>query len=135
MIREDLEDALQQTRPSKGPYYCSYDVFKRMYPILARNAERAKQTQVLVLITLLDHRRRVPGSQLLVPAMSDARMAIHACLRRSDTYARYSKHQYVVLVPLENPDNAAVVERRLLSSYAATASAEKVPLQCRMVRL
>lgn len=135
IIREDLQETLQESRPTKGPYYCTYDVFKRMFPILARNAERTKQTQVLMLLSLQDARHRVPSPQMLAQAMGDLRLAVNATMRRSDTYTRYSKHQYALLIPLENPDNAALVEKRLQSNYAGTPSAPRAPLQCRWIKL
>lgn len=135
VIREDLQDSAKETRPVKGAYYCSYDAFKRMFPLMQRNAERTNQRLILLLLTLQDTKRHVPNAQTLLRSMADLRIAVQATLRRNDTFARYSKHQYILLLPLENPHHIATVEERIRNNFAATPSGEKVTVQSRSLRL
>lgn len=51
-IRDELSDALRSQRSDRGAFYCNYEVFKRMYAIVARTAQRARQVVALMLITV-----------------------------------------------------------------------------------
>lgn len=135
VIREDLLDASPDARPLKGAYYCSYDVFKRMYSLVQRTADRGKQKLVLLLITLQDGKRHLPSSQLLLETMTELRIAVQVCLRRSDTFARYSKNQYIVLLPVEDPDNIEAIEQRIVASFTSAVPETKLTLSMRSMPL
>ena len=91
-IRDELSDALRSQRSDRGAFYCNYEVFKRMYAIVARTAQRARQVVAL-------------------------KLAIAGTLRKSDTFTKYSRSQYALLLPMESADDMAVVERRLSAAY------------------
>ena len=57
-IRDELSDALRSQRSDRGAFYCNYEVFKRMYAIVARTAQRARQVVALMLITVQDVYKR-----------------------------------------------------------------------------
>ena len=53
----------------------------------------------------------------LAEAMDDLKLAIAGTLRKSDTFTKYSRSQYALLLPMESADDMAVVERRLSAAY------------------
>ena len=94
------------------------EVFKRMYAIVARTAQRARQVVALMLITVQGpDGGRAPEGEALAEAMDDLKLAIAGTLRKSDTFTKYSRSQYALLLPMESADDMAVVERRLSAAY------------------
>ena len=117
-IRDELSDALRSQRSDRGAFYCNYEVFKRMYAIVARTAQRARQVVALMLITVQGpDGGRAPEGEALAEAMDDLKLAIAGTLRKSDTFTKYSRSQYALLLPMESADDMAVVERRLSAAY------------------
>ena len=69
-IRDELSDALRSQRSDRGAFYCNYEVFKRMYAIVARTAQRARQVVALMLITVQGpDGGRAPEGEALAEAM------------------------------------------------------------------
>lgn len=117
-IRDELSDALRSQRSDRGAFYCNYEVFKRMYAIVARTAQRARQVVALMHITVQGpDGGRAPEGEALAEAMDDLKLAIAGTLRKSDTFTKYSRSQYALLLPMESADDMAVVERRLSAAY------------------
>ena len=117
-IRDELSDALRSQRSDRGAFYCNYEVFKRMDAIVARTAQRARQVVALMLITVQGpDGGRAPEGEALAEAMDDLKLAIAGTLRKSDTFTKYSRSQYALLLPMESADDMAVVERRLSAAY------------------
>ena len=86
-IRDELSDALRSQRSDRGAFYCNYEVFKRMYAIVARTAQRARQVVALMLITVQGpDGGRAPEGEALAEAMDDLKLAIAGTLRKSDTF-------------------------------------------------
>lgn len=135
VIREDLRDAGPDARPVKGAYYCSYDAFKRIYSLVQRSADRSKQKLVLLLLTLQDTRRHTPAPQLLLETMTDLRIAVQISLRRSDTLARYSKNQYIVMLPLDSVDNLTAIEARIKAAFSAAVPETRLAVSMRSLVL
>lgn len=89
-----------------------------MYAIVARTAQRARQVVALMLITVQGpDGGRAPEGEALAEAMDDLKLAIAGTLRKSDTFTKYSRSQYALLLPMESADDMAVVERRLSAAY------------------
>ena len=86
--------------------------------IVARTAQRARQVVALMLITVQGpDGGRAPEGEALAEAMDDLKLAIAGTLRKSDTFTKYSRSQYALLLPMESADDMAVVERRLSAAY------------------
>ena len=117
-IREVGSDALRRQGSDRGAFYCNYEVFKRMYAIVARTAQRARQVVALMLITVQGpDGGRAPEGEALAEARDDLQLAIAGTRRKSDTFTKYSRSQYALLLPMESADDMAVVERRLSAAY------------------
>ena len=76
------------------------------------------QVVALMLITVQGpDGGRAPEGEALAEAMDDLKLAIAGTLRKSDTFTKYSRSQYALLLPMESADDMAVVERRLSAAY------------------
>lgn len=129
-IQQDLIQLNQSQAHIKGAFYCNYETFRRMYLLLARTAQRSGENLALMLVNVQDHKARVPVLPQLSPAMNTLENVISSCLRRSDVFCRYTKSQYVVLLPTSSLENAEVVVERMKKSF--TESVPKLQLTCKL---
>lgn len=114
IIRGDLREMSEEGGAAGGPMYCSYDVFKYMYQMLARSSERSGGSVVVLLLTL----RGKGGGELPAKTLSVGMSQIKALiskglLRKSDTVARYSQNQYLVMLSIDKSGSAQQVIDRL----------------------
>ena len=133
MIQEDLYELGRSQAHIKGAFFCKYETFRRMYLLLARTAQRSGDSVVLLLINVQDHKGRMPIVPQLNPAMDQLYHVISSCLRRSDVFCRYTKNQYVVLLPTNTMDNAQLVVERMKKGFAEYAG--RLQLACRLSAL
>lgn len=112
VIQNDLVDQAA----IKGAFYCQYGVFKQLYRLEARSVERSGQSIYLCLITL-----NVPASlddnKPLATAMTRMQQVITHSLRTGDPFARYSKNQYVIMLPSACYENSIMIGERILKNY------------------
>ena len=95
-IQEDLNEITKDQRPIRGAYFCPYEMFKHIYHMVARSAERAGNNVALLLLTLTKPGGGVLPKDLNVTAMLKLKSAISRALRKGDVFSRYSKSQYIL---------------------------------------
>ncbi|MFQ9679206.1 MAG: hypothetical protein ACLRZH_03050 [Ruthenibacterium lactatiformans] len=116
-IRDELSDALRSRRSDRSAFTATMRC-SSAYAIVARTAQRARQVVALMLITVQGpDGGRAPEGEALAETMDDLKLAIAGTLRKSDTFTKYSRSQYALLLPMESADDMAVVERRLSAAY------------------
>lgn len=121
LIKNDLREIIKASAaPTTGPLYCSYDVFKYLYQMVARSSERSGTSVVIVLLSLVQ-----PGTDDETPAkaLSSAMSYIKSqvmggLLRKSDTFARYSKSQYIIMLSVDKAASAQLVTDRISQKCA-----------------
>ncbi|MDL2254505.1 bacterial transcriptional activator domain-containing protein [Ruminococcaceae bacterium OttesenSCG-928-I18] len=114
IIKDDLREVAKDNRPIRGPLYCTYDVFKYLYQMVARSSERSGSKVIIVLLSLQSENGEQPTSKTFSTAMSQIKSAVlGGLLRRSDTVARYSKSQYIIMLSIEKPSGAQTVMDRI----------------------
>lgn len=116
-VKRDLAEITQDASPVRGAYYCHYEMFKHMYQMVARSAERAGNMMVVMLITITTKPRRVLPKQQVANAMLVLKGVVKDILRKGDVFSRYSRNQYILMLPMNELDDAEVVERRILEGY------------------
>jgi len=117
IIKEDLREAAKDQTPIKGSYFCSYEVFKQMYQMVARAADREKRSIVLLLITILDNKGSIPENPVLKNAMSELRDILIKSLRKGDTFAQYSKAQFILMLATESIEKSEIVIGRIEENF------------------
>ncbi|MDL2219034.1 hypothetical protein LJC04_01670 [Ruminococcaceae bacterium OttesenSCG-928-O06] len=114
IIKEDLREVAGENGPVSGPLYCTYDVFKYLYQMVARSSERAGGSVVILLLTLLGKDGDIPPAKQLSSSMNQLKtLMLGGLLRKSDTVARYSKSQYIVMLTIDKAGNAEQVTERI----------------------
>lgn len=128
IIKDDLEAIALSQRPGRGAFFCSYEVFRRMYLLISRGALRNNLGVTLILITVQDTHGHAPAPQVLQSAMSDLKTNIASNLRKSDTFCRYSRQQYALLLVTESNQTAQNAMARVDESFALTENGQRITL-------
>lgn len=114
IIQQELQEVAGDG-PSSGPLYCTYDVFKYLYQMVARASERSGRKVAIILMTL----RGKPGglyptAKVMTQAMSHLKgLMLGGLLRKSDTVARYSRSQFIIMLSVDTVGNARHVMERI----------------------
>lgn len=113
LIKQELQDASGDGPEVKGPLYCTYDVFKYLYQMVARISRRSGQHIIILLVSLQTQSGDYPPAKLLSAAMSQVRkLILGGLLRQTDTMARYSRSQYIIMLSTTQPiDSNTVIDR------------------------
>ncbi len=114
IIKDDLREIAHDSSPISGPLYCTYDVFKYLYQMVARSSERTGGRIIIVLLTLQGEEAVQPSAKVLSAAMNQIKsLILGGLLRKSDTVARYSKSQYIIMLSIEQAGGAEAVMNRI----------------------
>ena len=116
-ILEDLEDDC-----GKGAFLCEYGVFKKIYQLEIRRAERLG---ISVFLSLISVRVRVDGTGLsesekaksLVRGMKKLQDILLSSLRSGDVITRCSGSQYMLLLPTCQYETAIKVMKRIEDTF------------------
>lgn len=121
VIQEDLKEdsAIRQA------YCCDYFVFRHLYQIEARAAERSGLCIYLCLLTLESFGK---SNEALAQGMDRIASVIATSLRSGDVYSRYSKNQYIVMLPSANFENCLKIANRIISTFTNS----KPKLNCKI---
>lgn len=112
IIQQDLKE--EQTNPKA--YECDYSIFQHLYQIQARSMERTGLNFFLCLLTLKPKVQTKKGN-LIASAMDRLSEVLSHSLRSGDVFSRYSKNQYIVLLPSACYENSNIVCERILRNY------------------
>lgn len=128
IVRDDLLETADAGRPGGqgGPLYCSYDVFRYLYQVMARSCERAGRRVAVLLLSLLPADNDSNGADAYAPSprsistlMNKIRaLTLSGLLRRSDTIARFSKSQYIIMLSVDSKEGAETVMDRMREECA-----------------
>lgn len=112
IIQQDLVE--KQAKPMA--YECDYSIFQHLYQIQARSMERTGLTFFLCLLTLKSSAQTKKGSQISTGMDRLSRVLAHS-LRCGDVFSRYSKNQYIVLLPSASYENSTLICERILKNF------------------
>ena len=113
IIKEDLREASLAC----GAFFCEYEVFKNIYRLEARAAERTGQSVFLLLLTVTDTQGQIPAIKLLNNSMDRLRDCLLHSLRRNDVVSRFSATQFVVMLSSLTFENSLMVQDRILGRF------------------
>lgn len=116
VLREDLRGAYETDVYNKT-FFCSYEVFRYLYRMAAHTSERSGQKVIVMLLTLCELENIEDLAKTLNEAMGWVKHAlISDLLRKSDTVARYSNNQYVIMLSVDSLQGAERASERILES-------------------
>lgn len=117
IILDDLRDDLE-----KGAFLCEYGVFKKIYQLEVRRAERIGMSVFLSLISIRIQKGREnlteeEKAKALVRSMKKLQGVLVSSLRSGDVVARCSGSQYMLLLPTCQYETAKKVMERIENAF------------------
>ncbi|NLU32008.1 MAG: hypothetical protein GXX04_05245 [Clostridiaceae bacterium] len=106
-IKEEMCDP-----ESKGAFLCDYEIFKNIYRLESRTAERAGQSVFLCLLTMRST-VEISRNDVIIIAMDKLEKVIVSSLRKGDVVSRFSPTQFILLLPLSYENGEKVIARIL----------------------
>ena len=112
-----LEDA-----PIEGAYFCEYSVFQNMYRLIARSTLRTGQAIHLAMLVLYGANGETLTVKRCTETMDSLHDAISSALRAGDVFTRFSRDQYLIMLPSSSYENASMALKRIIAAYQRTLS-------------
>lgn len=123
-----LKEDLREDKAVNGAYYCEYEIFKGMYRVKARGAQRDGSSAFLGLLTIAG----ADGGEPEVGARNAAMQALHhavmASLRAGDVFSRCTSAQYIIMLPNINFENGEMVLGRIARKFKSTYHSRKISI-------
>ncbi|MCL2108838.1 MAG: hypothetical protein FWH20_05780 [Oscillospiraceae bacterium] len=134
-VEDDLEVIHQMLKEDSveldnGAFYCEPEFFKSIYRLRLRDTARTGQKTHICLITLKDAKDTAdtvnarrggnsakPQNSVFVEEMRKLHDCIATSLRKSDVFARYSRSQYVLMLPAAVDETSETVIKRIRGKY------------------
>lgn len=126
---EVIRAQLPESEPVEGAYFCEYFVFQNMYRLIARSTVRTGQAIQLAMTILYDRDGEPLPAKRCTEAMDALHSAIYRVLRTGDIFTRYSRNQYLIMLPSSSHENAALAMERMLAAYRRTLSGMTTQVQ------
>jgi len=119
-MEEDLDQILNelQEEPGKrGAYLVEYGVFKSLYRLEARRAIRSGACMHLCLLTISTQAGTTPPLKVLNTVMRQLQETVVQSLRQGDVVCRYSKAQFIIMLPNANLEDSGMVMERIIAAF------------------
>ena len=113
VVVADLKDKM----PITGAFFCEYQIFKHLYQLEMRDAQRTGASVNVCLLTVSDSNGEIPSQNPLNKAVQRLQDCISRSLRGSDIFARYSVSQFVVLLLNTNEQNGSIIMKRIEKAF------------------
>lgn len=116
---KDIKNGLMEEEEEQGAFYCSFPSFRDSYRLMRRIIERNGQSVYLSICTISDGKGRPIENEEKLNAMADElHRTIRHCLRRGDSFTRYSPSQFLVMLVGTSKENCSVVYDRIRKFYS-----------------
>lgn len=116
---QDIKERLKEEGEPGGAYYCSLPSFRDSYRLVSRMLERSGQSAYLMLCSLTDGKGHpMEKPEKLAIMMEELQNAIQHCLRRGDSFTKYSASQYLILLIGTNKENCGMIFERLCRYFS-----------------
>ncbi len=119
-IQSDIDSVISdllEPRPIAGAFFCEYQIFKHMYQLELREAQRTGVSINICLLTISGGDGELPAQNPLNKAMDRLKDCISRSLRGSDVFARYSVSQFVILLSNTNEQTGSIIMKRIEKAF------------------
>ena len=122
-IKKEISDhGSDSDKNDKRAYECSYPGFIDAYNVLERNMERTGSSVYMMLLTAADYEGKpIHGDEKIKQRSAQLLDAISGALRSGDTFTRYSKTQFLVLLIGTSEDDCEVIFDRIKKKLESVA--------------
>lgn len=113
-----IQSDLIEKNASRSAYYCDYSIFQHFYRVMARTCARTGISIFLCLVTVREHTGKESGSGIpIAKAMERLHDTIGNSLRSSDVFSRYSKNQFIIMLPTACYEDSLRIGGRILKNF------------------
>lgn len=105
-----------------GAFFCEYAVFQNIYRLIARSAARTGQAIQLAMTVIGDLEGNPLAPKRCAEVMGDFHRFIQQILRSGDVFTRYSRDQFLIMLPSSSHENAGMALERVLKGFRTTLS-------------
>jgi len=113
-----LSNMSASAKPS-GAFFCEYGVFRAVYQLESRRISRSGGCLHVVLVTLSRSGKYGKKSVSISTMMDLLQTELLTNLRQGDVVSRYSRSQFVIMLPGASLENSGKVMDRILASFYA----------------
>lgn len=110
----DIKKVLDEGVPEHGAYYCTYPSFVDTYRYVCRTVERSGNS---IFFMVCGVRYLDPQGKRSTKAGDALYKAIESSLRKGDIFARYSNHQYLILLTGTKSENCEMIFQRIRKAF------------------
>lgn len=115
----EIKGGLKEDEEEDRAFYCNLPSFRDGYRLVRRIIERSGQSVYLMLCTVTDGKGRPMENKEKLTAMTDELYdAIKHCLRRGDSFTKYSPTQFLILLVGTNQENCSMIFDRIFHYFA-----------------
>ncbi len=112
------EEILTDSNQQKGAFFCSYPIFRAIYQFTIRSKDRYQYVTYLMLCSLVDENGKMVSDKHKTESLMEVlKEIIKGAIRQNDVFMRYSKSQYLLLLLLNEEENAELVETRINQAF------------------
>lgn len=115
-----IRSRLWEDSPATGAYFCEYSIFQNIYRLIARSTARTGQAVQLAMVVLQDADSAPLAVKRCAETMDVLHDAIARSLRTGDVFTRFSRDQYLIMLPSCSHENAAIALERAIAVYRPT---------------
>lgn len=133
VLKESQEDAAPE-----GVLFCDYRIFRQIYRMELRRSERTRIAEYIMLMTV----RRVGGFRRdfhedkgLMEGVDILERLIKSSLRIGDVAAKYSKSQFVILLPECSYEDAVTVSERIRRRFKRSIGTRQLDVRTELAEL
>lgn len=136
-IRDLLQD-MQEQEPLQGIFFCDYQIFREVYRMEARRAERLGIEEYLILLTM--HRTSPLWQNAFTDSgqmkeMETLEQIVFESLRKGDVATRFSSSQLLILLAGCNYENSLAVIDRIKRQFCRKVGKRQLELTCELQML
>ncbi len=128
IVFSDLREMLQERDDCEGAICCEPELFRILYRMERRRAEREDRPIQVGLLTLSSPDYRLPPGKILQESMDIINEILTSSLRKGDVYTLWNDNQFAMLLPGATQEEAEMVIERARGHFMKEGSREDLLL-------
>jgi GGDEF domain-containing protein len=114
----EIKNKLKETTEEEGAYYCNYPSFRDNFRLVRRVIERSGQSVFLMQCNITNGKGLPMETGDKLDYMSEElHKSIKHCLRRGDSFTKYSPSQFLLLLVGTNREDCQIIYDRIKRYY------------------
>lgn len=112
-----VQDGLRYKAMIEEASLCDQDIFRFLYRIEMRRAERAGQSGFIAMLTITKADFKIPSGPVLKDAMECLKYHITSSLRKGDVISQWNDAQFLVILPGSDMEQLENVIKRIHNKF------------------